>query len=66
MACPLWYFGYVLLKRDSNEELELRTTDKIGVSSAKGLAFEDNPSGKSFSLTKNNKGPRIENVEHQP
>ena len=35
------------LLRDSDEELESRTTEKIEVSSAKSLAFEVNPSGKS-------------------
>ena len=33
--------------RDSNEELESRTTEKIEVSSAKSLTFEVSPSGKS-------------------
>ena len=31
--------------RDSDQELESRTTEKIGVSSAKSLTFENSPSG---------------------
>ena len=34
--------------RDSDEELESRTTEKIEVSSAKSLTFEVSPSGKSL------------------
>ena len=46
--------------RDSDEELESRTTENIEVSSAKTLAFEVSPSDKSLKYTKNNKGPKIE------
>ena len=34
--------------RDSDEELDSRTTKKIDVSSAKSLTFEVSPSGKSL------------------
>ena len=46
--------------RDSDEELESRTTEKIEVSSAKSLTFEVSPSGKSLIQTKNNKGSKTE------
>ena len=46
--------------RDSDEELESRTTEKIEVSSAKSLTFEVSPSSKSLIQTKNNKGSRTE------
>ena len=38
--------------RDSDEELDSQTTEKIGVSSAKSLTFSVSPSGKSLYRVK--------------
>ena len=46
--------------RNSDEELESRTTDKIEVSSAKSLTFRVSPPGKSLIKTKNKKCPKTE------
>ena len=47
-----WYADCDILNtsslRNSDKELESRTTEKIEVSSAESLAFEINPSGKSL------------------
>lgn len=48
---------------DTYKEAEWQTTEKTEVSSAKGLAFEVDPSRKWLIYTKNNNGPRIEPCE---
>ena len=54
---PHWNILHKSSLRDSDEELESRTTEKIVVSSVTSLAFEVSPSSKLLIYTKNNNDP---------
>ena len=67
--CHLYLHCDILDKsslRASDEELESRTTEKIGVSSAKSLTFENSPSGKSLYRVIITMVLKLRLADHQP